>query len=197
MSQQIALFGSQARVFADGERGRIAYYPAIFSAGESTALFETLQRDLCWEQESMWMYDRTVTVPRLIARLDPQGAMPPLLQQAVERIEAFLATRFNSVSAQYYRDGSDSVAWHNDHTEELIDRPTIALLSLGATREIQVRTKARPRTAYRCDLEPGSLFVMSGRSQDFYEHHIPKVRRPTTPRISIALRQRTSESRKA
>jgi alkylated DNA repair dioxygenase AlkB len=91
---------------------------------------------------------------------------------------------------QYYRNGNDSVSWHNDHREELIELPTIALLSLGSTREMLVRSKARPRRTFSCDLEPGSLFVMSGRAQEFWEHHIPKVKRPIGPRISVALRQR-------
>jgi alkylated DNA repair dioxygenase AlkB len=190
MAQQIGLFGATPRVFVDDETGGIAYYPAVFSLHESEALFALLERTLPWQSETMWMYDRTVDVPRLIARFAP-GEQPPARLQAVkERIEDFLTTTFTSISVQYYRNGNDSVAWHNDHREELVDLPTIALLSLGSTREILVRSKARPRRTFACDLEPGSVFVMSGRAQEFWEHHIPKVRRPVGARISVALRQR-------
>lgn len=190
MAQQLAFFGGAERIFADGESGRIAYYPALFSTAESTRLFEVLQRDLNWTHETMRMYDRTVDVPRLIARFAPDEPRPRELEAVQARVERFLSTTFTALSVQYYRDGRDSVAWHNDHTEELIDRPTIALVSLGAVREMLVRTKARPRRSFAIALEPGSLLVMSGRSQEFYEHHIPKVRAPVEPRISIALRQR-------
>jgi alkylated DNA repair dioxygenase AlkB len=106
------------------------------------------------------------------------------------RTEAQLETRFNAVSVQYYRDGSDSVAWHSDHTEDLIDRPCVALVSLGAVREMQLRSKSKPRRAFSVDLEPGSLLVMGGLAQEQWEHHIPKVSRAIAPRISIALRQK-------
>lgn len=190
MAQQIGLFGSVPRVFADDGGGRIAYYPAVFSAIESAQLFAVLEETLPWSQESMWMYDRTVTVPRLIARFMPGDDVPDVIAQTQRRIEAYLDVAFTSCSVQYYRDGNDSVAWHSDHTEDLIDRPVIALLSLGATREMLVRSKALPRRTFACDLDPGSLFVMSGAAQEHWEHHIPKVRRAVAPRISIALRQR-------
>ena len=192
MAQQIGLFGPVERVFADGDRGRIAYYPALFSPEESAALFDLFERTLPWSHETMWMYDRTVDVPRLIARFEPDAPRPAELQQVQRRVEAFLATSFTSCSVQYYRNGSDSVAWHNDHREELVDLPCIALVSLGATREMQIRSKQRPRASFSCDLEAGSLLVMSGRSQEFWEHAIPKTSRATGPRISIALRQRRS-----
>ena len=107
-------------------------------------------------------------------------------------MEAFLGVQFSSVSFNYYRDERDSVAWHNDHLEELVERPVIALLSLGAVRPMLIRSKSRPRKQFEIDLQPGSLLVMSGRSQELWEHHIPKLKRPVSPRISIAFRQRRS-----
>lgn len=190
MAQQLGLFGSQPRIFVNDESGGIVYYPGVFAPAESAALFTHFERTLPWTQESMWMYDKTVTVPRLIARFLPGEPVPEELAQVQQRVEAFLDERFTSCSVQYYRSGADSVAWHSDHTEELIDRPTIAVVSLGAAREMLVRSKARPRRTFSCDLDAGSLFVMSGRAQEFWEHHIPKVPRAIAPRISIALRQR-------
>jgi alkylated DNA repair dioxygenase AlkB len=162
----------------------------VFTPHESDELFRVLEQALPWQHETMWMYDRTVDVPRLIARFAPGEAQPLQLAEVKQRVEAFLQTTFTSISVQYYRDGNDSVAWHNDHREELVDLPTIAVLSLGANREMLVRSKSRPRRTFSCDLEPGSLFVMSGRAQEFWEHHVPKVKVPIGPRISVALRQR-------
>jgi alkylated DNA repair dioxygenase AlkB len=189
MAQQIGLFGTAPRVLVDDESGGIAYYPAVFSADEAARLFEQFERELPWVQETMWMYDHTVTVPRLIARFLPGDEKPARLLEVQQRVEQYLGVTFTSCSVQYYRGGSDSVAWHSDHTEDLIDLPVIAVLSLGATREMLVRSKARPRRTFSCDLEPGSLFVMSGRAQEFWEHHIPKARRAVAARISVALRQ--------
>jgi len=197
MSLQMALFGSGERVFVDDETGRIAYHPTLFEAYESRRLFERLKAALAWEQETMWMYDHSVAVPRLIARFLPGSELPEELLGAQRRLESFLKTSFNALSVQYYRSGSDSVAWHSDHTEDLIDLPVVAVISLGATREMQVRSKSRPGRSFRCDLEAGSLFVMSGRAQEFWEHHIPKSSKPTEPRMSIALRQRRAGAESA
>ena len=180
----------QPRVYVDDETAKIVYYPAVYDAEESARLFELLQRTLPWEHETMWMYDRTVDVPRLRAHFAPAEPMPQELHDVQRRVEEYLDTPFTSLSVQYYRNERDSVAWHNDHREDLIENAVIAVLSLGATREMQLRSKARPRRTFSIDLEPGSLFVMSGRAQEFWEHHIPKLRKPTGPRISVALRQR-------
>jgi alkylated DNA repair dioxygenase AlkB len=189
VAQQIGLFGTAPQVFVNDESS-IVYYPALLDAAESTALFAHLQQSLSWTQETMWMYDHTVAVPRLLARFAPDEPLPDALCDVKGRAEAQLQTQFNAVSVQYYRDGSDSVSWHSDHTEDLIERAYVALVSLGAVREMQIRSKAKPRRTFSVDLEPGSLLVMGGLAQEQWEHHIPKVSRPIAPRISIALRQR-------
>ncbi len=188
--QQLALFGTAERIFVDDESGTVAYYPGVLDASESKRLFRHFSQSLTWTRETMWMYDRTVSVPRLIARFSTDGGMPAEVTAVQNRVENFLKARFNAVSLQYYRDANDSVAWHSDHTEDLIDKGIVAVVSLGAVREMHVRSKARPRRAFACALEPGSLFVMAGRAQDFWEHTIPKLRQPVAPRISITFRQK-------
>jgi alkylated DNA repair dioxygenase AlkB len=190
MAQQLGLFGAAPQVFVDDASGSIVYYPALLDAPQSAALFTNLETTLPWTQETMWMYDHTVEVPRLLARFGPEEPLRPELLDVKQRVESVVQAAFNSLSVQYYRDGSDSVAWHSDHTEDLIERPYVALVSLGAVREMQIRSKARPRRSFSIDLEPGSLLVMGGLAQEYWEHHIPKVSRPIAARISIALRQR-------
>ncbi len=188
--QQLALFGTPERIFVNDESGKIAYYPAVFDAAESKRLLLHFSESLTWTQETMWMYDRTVTVPRLIARFSDNGGVPAEVVAVQKRVQQFFKARFNGVSLQYYRDAHDSVAWHSDHTEDLIDKGIVAVVSLGAVREMRVRSKARPRRTFACALEPGSLFVMAGTAQDFWEHTIPKLRQPVAPRISITFRQK-------
>lgn len=192
MAAQLGLFGDGLRVFADAAPGRIWYVPALLDPAESTALLLALRDGLAWSESSMWMYDRTVRVPRLIAAFGPGDPWPGAIEGYRSRVERECGVRFNAASVQRYRAGSDSVAWHSDHTEELLPESPIALLSLGAAREIRVRPKAPPRRVFSCLLEPGSLFVMAGAAQHHYEHQIPKVTVPVGERISIAFRQRRS-----
>ena len=51
-----------------------------------------------------------------------------------DRLEEVTGIHFNSMLANLYRDGHDSVAWHSDDELCLGPEPTIASLSFGDTR---------------------------------------------------------------
>ena len=188
MAQQLGFFEEGRRLLAGDTRGSIVYHPGLFDLAQSDAYFRTLFETMPWSHETMRMYDKVVDVPRLVAWFGVGAELPPVLQTLRERVERYLGVAFNSMSLNYYRDGNDSVAWHSDHNEELIADPVVALVSFGAMREMQIRTKAVPRTQWRINLEPGSLLTMSGNVQERFEHYVPKTKRPTNARISVALR---------
>jgi alkylated DNA repair dioxygenase AlkB len=137
------------------------------------------------------MYDRDVDVPRLVARyrLDDEN-LPPAVAEAAALASAATGAPFNSAGLNFYRDGRDSVAAHNDHLYEIVKALPIALISLGATRLMTIRSKSRPRRILDLNLEDGSLLLMSYETQLHYDHGIPKTRTPVGPRISLALRVR-------
>ncbi len=140
------------------------------------------------------MYDRDVDVPRRVARYRIDEETPPdALAEAARRVIDATGEPFNSAGLNYYRDGRDSVAPHNDHLYEIVEGHRIALISLGATRLMTIRSKSRPRRIFDLDLETGSLLLMSYETQRNYDHGIPKSRVPVGPRISVALRVRPSE----
>ena len=197
VAQQAGLFPEESRVLATTRRGSIVYYPEVFGAAESAALFEELLAVVPWSNETMKMYDKIVDVPRLVAWYRDPDVLPQALELVRGRVSQRLGIVFNAVSLNYYRDGTDSVAWHSDHDEDLTDHPTVALASFGATRQMQLRTKALPRRQLRCDLEPGSILSMNGDVQAHWEHHIPKVSRATDPRISVALRTKRDSAKTA
>jgi alkylated DNA repair dioxygenase AlkB len=187
VSHQPALFATTERILAQTDDAEIRYIPAVFSDTEATAFFAQLRDRIAWEQTTMWMYDHEVTVPRLTAWWG-EDAPPAWPLEIQSRVEQRLGVRFNSVGLNFYRDGNDSVAWHADHNEDLIDDPTVAIVSFGETREMLVRPNAPPRRATACQLETGSLLVMSGRAQDRFEHHIPKCKTAVGQRISVVFR---------
>ena len=139
------------------------------------------------------MYDRDVDVPRLTAhfRLDSdEGRVPDVISAAAAKVVAVTGVSFNSVGLNFYRDGRDSVAPHNDHLDEIAPECPIALLSLGATRRMTIRAKVAPRRAFHVDLAAGSLLLMSYATQLHYTHGVPKTSDPVGPRISLAFRVR-------
>lgn len=192
---QLGLFGAGRRTLVDDETGRIVYAPAFVDAPIAHRWFDELRERVEWQSERRRMYDRDVDVPRLVAayRLDEEE-VPRALADVAQRVAATIRTPFNSVGLNYYRDGRDSVAPHNDHLYEIVAAHPIALISLGATRRMTIRSKSRPRRIFDLDLEDGSLLLMSYETQRRYDHGIPKSRTPVGPRISVALRVRPTLS---
>jgi alkylated DNA repair dioxygenase AlkB len=189
---QIPLFARAAdTVFADDERGRITYKPDFVTEEAAGAWFAELRDSVSWRTQRRRMYDREVDVPRLLAHfhLSPEdGSVPIAVRVAAKRVVEATRVPFNSVGLNFYRDGRDSVAPHNDHLDEIVDGHPIALLSLGATRRMTIRAKNPPRRAIHVDLAAGSLLVMSYATQLHYTHGIPKTNEHVGPRISLAFR---------
>lgn len=181
---------SDIEVLADDELGRIVYQRAVFDPAQTEAWFEHLRDHAQWRAERRPMYDRVVDVPRLVASyaLDDDDVPEPIriMRPVVER---FCGVSFASAGLNFYRDGNDSVAPHGDHVERGPAGGPVALVSLGASRRMTIRSNAKPRRILDRDLEPGSLLVMSYASHLNYVHGIPKTRQPVGQRISVAFRQ--------
>jgi alkylated DNA repair dioxygenase AlkB len=190
MSQMPLFAGSGQTVLVDDELGRIAYTPEFLAADTAQAWFLELRQSVPWKTQRRRMYDRDVDVPRLQAyfRLDEEDDAPGTIRIAASKVTAFTGAPFTSVGLNFYRDGRDSVAPHNDHLDEIVAGFPIALLSLGATRRMTIRAKQPPRRALHVDLEAGSLLVMSYETQLHYTHGVPKTNEPVGARISLAFR---------
>ena len=191
---QRSLFESTPGVLADDQRGTISYIPGLVSPALAQAWFQDLRERVQWKAERRRMYDRDVDVPRLTAHfgLDSDAGqgegVPVPIREAARAVLARTGVPFTSVGLNRYRDGRDSVAPHNDHLEELVEGFPIALLSLGATRRMTIRTKAPPRRLRHVDLESGSLLMMSYETQLHYTHGVPKTAEGVGERISLAFR---------
>ena len=197
---QPALFADEPRVLVEDAEGGIRYRPGFIDPATADAWFAALRDEVAWQHERRPMYDRVVDVPRLLAGFaldDPR--LPRVLADAAARLRDALRAPFTHVGMNFYRDGHDSVAMHNDKLYSIVPGWPIALLSLGDTRRMDIRAKAgegaAKRPALRVELEPGSLLVMSHHSQLHYDHGIPKTREPVGPRISLAFRVRPEGGR--
>lgn len=200
MSQDF-LFADEPRTLAEDAEGGIRYLPGIVDATRAARWFDAIRDAVEWHSERRPMYDRVVDVPRLTAgfALD-DAALPTALDEAARVVRGVMGVDFTHVGLNFYRDGRDSVAPHNDKLHSIVPGFPIALLSLGATRRMDIREKepALPgakRRAWRVELEAGSLLVMSHASQLHFDHGIPKVPGPIGPRISCAFRVRPASGR--
>jgi alkylated DNA repair dioxygenase AlkB len=191
---QLSLFAQASEtVVVDDARGRIGYTPDFVPVEVARVWFDEVRGAVAWEAQRRWMYDRQVDVPRLVGhfRLAPEAPhLPKAIRDAARQVMAATDVAYTSVGLNFYRDGRDSVAPHNDHLDEIAHGYPIALLSLGATRRMTIRAKAAPRRVFHVDLAAGSLLLMSYETQLHYTHGVPKTNEPVGPRISLAFRVR-------
>jgi alkylated DNA repair dioxygenase AlkB len=195
-AHQANLFDHEVRVLAQDAEGGIVYHPNIIDAAKAQRWFAALRDGVTWQAQGRPMYDRVVDVPRLTAAFClASDGLPEALAEAAAFMRTYTGEPFNAVGLNYYRDGRDSVAPHNDKLHILVPHYPIALLSLGSPRRMTIRAKRVPWTPVRIDLEPGSLLMMSYDSQLHYEHGVPKTREAIGPRISLAFRVRPDVDR--
>lgn len=202
MSDQIDLFamgGLRPLPLPDAE---LAFDPDFLKPSQADDLLSRLQQALHWEQSSIQMYGKPVRIPRLNAWYgDPDCDYSysglhmtrydwhPVLLSIKQQVEEVAGQRFNSVLANCYRDGADSVGWHSDDEKELGRNPVIASVSLGATRRFLMKHRKRKDVGtFELPLSHGSLLIMSGATQHFWYHSIPKQRGVTSTRINLTFR---------
>lgn len=179
----------------------LSYYPHFFDHELADYYFEVLSNQLNWQREYYKMFGNIVASPRLMGWYGHEGihyrysgidhkALP--WTEALMNIKNSLETRFNyhfnSVLANLYRDGQDSMSWHADDEAELGNHPVIASLSFGATRMFSFRTTKKPRQSLKIPLEHGSLLMMDGPTQHHWQHAVLKTKKCLEPRINLTFR---------
>jgi alkylated DNA repair dioxygenase AlkB len=85
----------------------------------SDEVLEVLLGDIGWREDRRQMYEREVTVPRLLRWYGGSETLPhPMLTEARAALNRHygpeLGESFVSAGMCLYRDGRDSVAWHGD-----------------------------------------------------------------------------------
>ncbi|MCE7031552.1 alpha-ketoglutarate-dependent dioxygenase AlkB [Lysobacter sp. GX 14042] len=175
----------------DDPGGGVRYRPGVVDPATAEAWFDALRDGIAWKSQRRLMYERVVEVPRLVASwwlADP--GLPAALGAAFTAVREVVDEPFNAVGLNFYRDGDDSVAPHGDKLHMLVPGHPVVLLSLGAARRMSIRPNTPPRRSLQVELEPGSVLLMSYRSQLTHQHGVPKTRQAVGPRISLAFRVR-------
>ena len=178
----------------------VVYMPRWLADQEATAFYHALASSLSWSQDTIKLFGKPVKIPRLQAwygDLTTQYTFSGLtmvpkewtteLQILRSRCEKAAECRFNSVLANWYRHGQDSMGMHADDEPELGVQPVIASVTLGEGRPFILRHKQTKETA-RINLEHGSLLIMRGDTQRNYLHGINKTTRSIGGRINLTFR---------
>jgi alkylated DNA repair dioxygenase AlkB len=179
----------------------LAFYPTLLERQESDRLLTELTQTIDWRQDWITIYGRSLPQPRLTAwygdpgisytysgiTLHPSTWTEALLELKA-RVEAVSGVGFNSVLLNLYRDGNDSMGWHSDDEPELGQNPVIGSLSLGGTRRFALRHRQEKSWKYQLELTSGSFLLMQGTTQHYWQHQVPKTKRPVSPRINLTFR---------
>jgi alkylated DNA repair dioxygenase AlkB len=177
------------------------YMPGLISQAEGNHVMQQMIAGSPWKQRIQKIYDKEVITPRLTAWYgDPEvydyaslteskpNLWTPELLHIKSLVEPLAGIQFNSVLLNYYRNGSDSVAWHSDREKVLGKNPVIASVSFGQVRSFDIRNKADHKEHYSVKLEHGSFLLMKAGLQENWEHRIAKSVKPMKARLNLTFR---------
>lgn len=178
-------------------QGRLLWWPDAFLP-EADAWFEQLQADISWQQHRLTLFGREHDEPRLSCwmgevayRYSGKTREPapwhPLVSDIRQRLQVICKQPFNGVLLNLYRHGQDSMGWHADNEVELGTNPVIASVSLGATRRFLLRHHHNGKRR-QLQLSHGSLLVMAGEMQHYWQHSLPKSGTADMARINLTFR---------
>ncbi|SDX83245.1 alpha-ketoglutarate-dependent dioxygenase AlkB family protein [Hymenobacter psychrophilus] len=205
--KQPDLFASQPLASKKGKNldmtdGDVIVFPDFFSKNQSDLYFKNLLNDIKWRQDKIKFYGKEMPLPRLTAwygetdkpysysgiPMNPDPWTPDLLAIKSE-LEKIANVSFSSVLLNLYRDGKDSVSWHSDDEKELGENATIASVSFGDTRTFQFKHKyLKELPKVDVPLSHGSVVIMQGTTQHYWQHQIPKTSRDLKERINLTFR---------
>lgn len=179
----------------------LTYIPGWITPPTSQEWLDAIVHETAWEQPTIKLYGREHPVPRLTAWYgDPDAAYrysgiehvplawTPLLAEIRFRIEETVGQRLNGVLLNLYRTGQDSMGWHSDDEAVLGRNPLIASLSLGGERRFDLRRRDRQGETHSLPLTDGSLLVMRGATQHYWQHQVAKTRKACAPRLNLTFR---------
>lgn len=184
----------------DGEESIVNYYGAMMSLEEADHYFACLFNTIEWKNDEALMYGKRIITKRKVAwyadkpfsytySKTTKYAQPwtQELLQLKTLTEQQTGEFFNSCLLNLYHDGSEGMAWHSDGEKDLKKHGAIASLSFGAERKFSFKHKATKQTVSLI-LEHGSLLVMQGTTQTYWQHRLPPTTKIQEPRINLTFR---------
>lgn len=178
--------------------GEVYLYTDFFTPLESEFYFEALLHVTPWKHEHIKILGKETLQPKLTAWYGDNILHASAFSEQTEpwnnyliaikqRVEDFTNIKFSHALLNLYRNGKDHVNWHRNNEKTLGINPAIALITFGATRVFEFRHYNNLKNKISIELPNGSLLLMLGETQYYWEHQVPAVKK-SAPRISISFR---------
>lgn len=182
------------------KEGVVKYYGILISLACADDYFNRLLTSIEWKNDEALIYGKRIVTKRKVAWYADQAfeytysnttkhALPWTnnLLELKALVEKRTGENFNSCLLNLYHDGSEGMAWHSDDEKDLKKNGAIGSLSLGAERTFSFKHKTTKETVALV-LEHGSLLVMQGATQTYWQHRLPPTKKVTSPRINLTFR---------
>jgi alkylated DNA repair dioxygenase AlkB len=177
----------------------VVFYSALFAQEVSKRLFVELHDSINWKHEPIKLFGKYILQPRLTAYYGDKPytysgiTMQPLpwnnaLLEIKSIIEPLAGVNFNAVLINLYRGGNDSIGWHSDDERDMAQGSVIGSVSLGATRRFIFRRRDNHKIKVEFNLAQGDFLIMSGKTQQYWQHQVPKSSKITESRINLTFR---------
>jgi alkylated DNA repair dioxygenase AlkB len=187
--------------------GVVHYYGKIYSGNEAQYYFERMMKDIEWKNDEAIIFGRHIITKRKAAWYGDHEyaytysnatkvALPwtKELLELKQRVESFTKSSYNSCLLNLYHTGDEGMAWHSDDEKALAKDSSIASLTFGAERNFLFRHK-ESKQKISILLESGSLLVMKGETQTYWQHRLPPTKKVKHPRVNLTFRTMQMEVR--
>lgn len=154
-----------------------------------------------WKHDKIRMYGKMIPLPRLTSWYGDPGnnytysgikSEPNPWNKGLayikREVEKVAKVNFNSVLLNWYRDGEDYLNWHADDEKELGVNPVIASVNFGESRDFVLRRNDDQSIKIVIPLGHGTLLIMRGETQHFWQHSVPKRKNVKGSRINLTFR---------
>ncbi|TDQ30955.1 alpha-ketoglutarate-dependent dioxygenase AlkB family protein [Zeaxanthinibacter enoshimensis] len=180
--------------------GLVHYHGAVMDQKTATRYMERLLGEIAWEHDELLMFGKRITTKRKVAWYGTRPfeytysrvtrkALPwtPLLNELKHIAEVESGESYNSCLLNLYHHGEEGMGWHSDNEKELLKGAAIASMSFGAVRKFAFKHRDTKETV-SLYLDPGSLLIMKGVTQEHWVHRLPPSKRISQPRINLTFR---------
>lgn len=188
----------------------LKYYQNFYSNKDATYLYNTFEKLLEYrtdEESSILLNGKTIKIPRKQTAYGAPGLsytftgnkvpvnswnntdkVSKLLLKIRNKIRKHTKIEYNFVLINRYKNGTDYIGYHFDSEYDLVDKSSIAGISLGAERDMLFKNQ-KSGDVEKVFLEHGSLVTIDYPTNKFWKHSIPKRKKCVYPRISLTFRQ--------
>ena len=192
------LFNSSKNILP--KNGEAEYFGPVLSIQEASFYYSELLEKTQWESDEIFIFGKRIVTKRKVAWFGDEPfdytyskstktALPwtKVLLELKDLVQKESNETYNSCLLNLYHKGEEGMGWHTDNEKELKKLGAIASLSLGAERYF-VFKHIKTKETVKVFLENGSLIVMKGETQEFWQHRLPPTKKVKHSRINLTFR---------